>query len=65
MLSVVRQLGVVIGTAAVAIPLGRMAGAGGFATAFILAGLPIVIAVPFAALLPSGNRDQSERRHTH
>jgi predicted MFS family arabinose efflux permease len=65
MLSVVRQLGVVIGTAAVAVPRGRMAGAGGFAKAFILAGLLIVIAVPIAALLPRRNRDQAEHRHTH
>ncbi|TXC68030.1 DHA2 family efflux MFS transporter permease subunit [Sphingomonas ginsenosidivorax] len=65
MLSVIRQLGVVIGTAAVAVPLGQMAGAAGFATAFILAGLLILIAVPIAALLPSGNRDQAEPRHTH
>jgi hypothetical protein len=65
MLSVVRQLGVVIGTAAVAVPLGQMVGAAGFETAFMLAGLLIIIAVPIAALLPNGNRDQAEPEHTN
>tara|TARA_R110000868_G_scaffold155949_2_gene382590 strand:+ start:2757 stop:4121 length:1365 start_codon:yes stop_codon:yes gene_type:complete len=65
MLSVVRQLGVLIGTAAVAVPLGQMAGAGGFATAFVLAGLLIVAAAPIAALLPGGRPDRAEPRHRH
>jgi EmrB/QacA subfamily drug resistance transporter len=65
MLSVVRQLGVVIGTAAVAVPLGQMVGAAGFKIAFILAGSLMIIAVPIAALLPNSNRDQAEPPHTH
>ncbi|MBB3349720.1 DHA2 family efflux MFS transporter permease subunit [Sphingomonas sp. BK069] len=64
-LSVVRQLGVVIGTAAVAVPLGRMIGTAGFDTAFILAGLLILVAVPVTALMPSDYRDQAASRHTH
>lgn len=64
-LSVARQLGVVIGTAVVAVPLGQMVGTAGFEIAFILAGLVIIIAVPITALLPNGNRDQAEPQHTH
>lgn len=50
-LSVVRQLGVAIGTAAVAVPLGQVAGAAGYVIAFAFAGLATVIAVPAVALL--------------
>ncbi|MEC3947853.1 DHA2 family efflux MFS transporter permease subunit [Sphingobium sp. HWE2-09] len=65
MLSVVRQLGVVIGTAAVAVPLGQMGGAAGFKLAFILASLPIIIAVPISALLPKGVSDHANSQHTN
>lgn len=64
-LSVVRQLGVAIGTAAVAVPLGQVVGAAGFTIAFVLAGLVTIIAVLIAALLPKDHDHQTEPQHTH
>lgn len=58
-LSVVRQLGVAIGTAAVAVPLGQAIGSNGFAMAFTFAGIVTVIAVPVVALLRKGGRREA------
>jgi EmrB/QacA subfamily drug resistance transporter len=52
-LSVGRQLGIAMGTATVAVPLGQIAGAGGYVMAFALAGLATLIAVLAVALLPA------------
>ena len=56
-LSVVRQLGIAIGVAAVAVPLGHTAGAAGFAIAFVLAGLVTVSAVSAVGVLRKAKQE--------
>jgi hypothetical protein len=54
-LSVIRQLGVAIGTAAVAIPLGQVSGTVGFSIAFAIAGTMSLVAIPLVLILEANS----------
>lgn len=59
-LGVVRQLGVALGTAAVAVPLGHALAGQGFPSAFVLAAVLTLAALPIAIAIP-----RSTRQSTH